>query len=303
MVGALALDTAHAVLVKSELQTATESGALAGARCLAKSTLTLPADAATAESYARAVTAANFADGTAVDDTLPDTEVTVDVATATNPRTVTVTATKTISHVFAKIIGWGSSQISARTKAGASQGIQVLSTNQALNLAISIDANPTKGAQENSPLNQYVGPNAKTTQFSVVLNPQDAKNAGWLTVPGSQWGNAGYETSNPEITFGSTHGTLNGVQATSVRDIAPGQTLMLPIVDGGGAPFNNERTIIGVTGFKVSQVNFPNSIKGYLVDPTIVRGVPGLPVGVFGRNTANDPFLLQWQSWKVLLME
>lgn len=302
-VGALAVDVAHGVLVRSELQTATEAGALSGARYLAKNILQVPADATTAETYARNVTRSNFADAAAVDDSRADTVVTISVQTLTNPRTVTVTATKTIPNLFARVFGWGSSQISARAKAGAWQGTQGLSPGQALNLAVSIDANPSKGPQANKPLYQYVGPKAKNTTFTIVLNPQNNKNAGWLTVNGSKWGKEGQETNNPQITFGSTAGTMNGVQASAVQGIKPGQTLLLPIVDGGGAPFNNNRTIIGATGFKVTAVNFPQNITGYLVDPTIVRGIPGLPVGVLGRNPVNDAFLLQWQPWKVMLLE
>src|SRR5688572_19789845 len=71
-IGAVAVDFSHMLAVKTELQTATDAGALAGAQDLFS-------DLDNVERHALEITARNQADGKPVSNDTPDTIVTVQV--------------------------------------------------------------------------------------------------------------------------------------------------------------------------------------------------------------------------------
>lgn len=288
----LAVDVSHGIFLRAQLQSATDAGALAGAQELVKDTISA-GDRTRALDQATTVTAGNYADNLAVSSSSPDTTVTVTVDGTSMPRTVTVTATRLMSNTFARIFGAGTSPVSARSVAGASKGVRVLSPGQAFPLAVSLDYVPTRGAQSGLALNSYIGPNALNQEFSVVLNPQGAKNAAWLR----DWDG----TDNPDLVFGQTTLTINGVQSNKVQDLQIGQTLILPIIQGG-PPFNDTRTIIGVIGFKITRMQFPLTVTGTLKDPVIVGGQLGTPI-LPSASYQDNLFLQDWSPWQVLLLQ
>lgn len=292
MVCSLAMDIAHVTLVRGELHSATDAGALAGAHSLATNNTLTTADVSNASLHAYNVTASNRADNIAVSNSAPDTSVSVSVNATSMPRTCTVTAVRVVPNTFARLFGSNVETLSTTSVAQAFQGVTTLAEGQAWNMAVSLDYAPERGPQAGLALQDYIGGTAANTPFTIVMNPQNAKNAGWLR----EWD--GMNTS--PLTFGQTTGTINGVQATEIQKIHVGDTLVLPLILGG-PPFNDSRTIMGIVAFQVTEIKFPLQITGYIKDPIIVRGIPGTPI-LPVSNQANQ-FLTQHSPWKVTLIQ
>jgi Flp pilus assembly protein TadG len=267
-------DYAHGLLVREQLQNATDAGALAGAYELTKTVLA-DTDKANADLYARQVLAKNSADSAAVQAT-SGTTVTVEVNSSTSPRTVTVTVTKLVGNMFARLIGANTMPVSATSTATVVKYIKKVKPNQLYPLAVSLDTIPSSGAQDGEALSNLIGGNRKKT-FTIVLNPQKSKNAAWL----DDW----VGTQNPDITIGQTTADLsNGVQASLVKNLQPGDTLKVPLVLGD-PPYNKSHVIVGVIGFRITRINFPQEIEGTLLDPFVIEGTPGQPaVSGLGKN-------------------
>lgn len=284
---AFSFDFSKGVVVKEELQNATDAGALAGALELAKDNVT-GQDRARAESYAVSVTGNNTADSQAVSANSPGTLVNVSLVSNTMPRTVTVTSTKTTGNLFARMIGWNSMPVSARSTASVSQDLKQIKPNQLYPIAVSLDFKPTKGPQKGKSLQDIAGPNQK---FTMVLNPQNSKNTSWI----KNWTGK----SNPLTTIGQDQLMLNGVKANLVQQLSPGDIMAVPIITGG-PPFNKTRTIVGVIGFEVTKINFPQQIEGRIVEPLILKGTPGQPI-VSGVSQKGKNFLDQYAPWQISL--
>ncbi|MBZ0188677.1 MAG: hypothetical protein K8F91_20695, partial [Candidatus Obscuribacterales bacterium] len=286
---AFSFDYGHGLVVREELQNATDAAALAGAYELA--TFDLTADkTAKAEKYAFDTAGKNTADNVSVANDA-NTILNVVVNGNSNPRTVTVTATRTTGNIFARLIGWNTMPVSSTSTASAFAGLKQVKPGQLLPLTVSLDHKPTKGPQKGVSLNDYINGN-RTQKFTIVLNPQGENNGAWI----KNWNGK----QNPIITFGVDQAQLtNGVKADLVKDLSPGDQINVPIITGG-PPFNKERTIIGVSGFEVTRINFPQEIEGVLVDPLILKGTPGQPVlsGITGQD---QTFLQQNEEWAVLL--
>jgi Flp pilus assembly protein TadG len=292
LVTALAVDISHSVLVKSELQTACDAGALAGAQDLMKSTIT-SSDLVTANGDAAVVTSRNFAENQSVTYMTPGINVQVTVGEAA-PYPVTVIATKRINNMFAALFGATNSQISAKATAVA-QRIQSLNPGQALNLAVSLDWAPPKGPQAGKALNSYVGPDMAGQTFTIDLNSQQSKNSAWL----KDWN----DSNNPYLTFGQTVTPQNGVRGNYVQELKNGDTIVVPIINGG-PPFNDSRTVLGGMGFQITDIitKYPQQITGTIVYPIALNGKPGTTV--FSSTSAQDNlFLNTSQPWQVQLVE
>lgn len=234
----------------------------------------------------------NLVDNTAVSNSTPGTNVSVDVNSGSMPRTVTVTATRTAANIFARLIGWNTMPVSATATAQAFRGVKQVKPQQVLNLAVSLDYAPTNGPQKGVALNSLIGPQA-FRKFTIVLNPDNNKNAAWL----SNWNG----TQNPTLTVGLDSILLNGVDAQMVMNhLKPGETIYMPVFTGG-PPFNQRRTIVGIVGFKITKVNAPLSAEGYLKDPLIVKGTPGTPLADY-IDSENQAFLEQHSPWQVQLI-
>lgn len=290
-VASLSVDISHAVLVRSQLQNAVDSAALAGAYATSQGT-TASARAASAVTYATATAAANTADNVAVASTSPGMAVQVVCSTATSPYTVTVTATRTVTPLFSRLFGAYSFPVSARAVAAGASGLTSIYSQQACNLVISVNTIPTSGPQAFSPLNTYTGFWANRP-FTIVLNSQGSKNGAWTT----DWSG----TSAPSLNPGSSQVNLtNGAVASQLSNLSVGQTLVVPLIQGD-APFNDRRTVVGVMGFKITSINKPDTITGYVTVP-VCRGVPGLPV-IPSASVWDNQFLQQWAPTSVHLVQ
>jgi Flp pilus assembly protein TadG len=286
---AFAFDYGHGLSVRTQLQNAADAAALAGAYELARPTVTAT-NLTKAEQYAREIGAKNFADDVAVDNN-GTTTVSVQINGNTMPRTVTVTSTRTSANIFARLIGFNTIPVSATSTAQAYQGIKQIGANQLLNLAVSLDYEPTKGAQTGLSLQDYLG-GSRSNKFTIVLNPQGAKNGAWL----KNWN----PNQNPVLTYGLDSLVMNGTDANLVADLSVGQTIYVPLVMGG-PPFNQDRTIVGVVGFIISRSGGPQEIEGNIAEPIILKGTPGVPVqNSLGQQAVT--FLEENQAWQVSLI-
>jgi len=285
---AFSFDYGHGLMVREQLQNAADAGALAGAYELASHTITSD-QTGRAEQFAYDTAAKNNADDVPVANG-NGTTISVSVNGNSMPRTVTVTTTRTTGNIFARLIGWNTMPVSATATASAFAGLKQVKPGQLLPLAVSLDHRPTNGAQEGISLNDYINGN-RGQKFTIVLNPQNSKNATWI----KNW----VDKQNPVLTFGSDTLICNGVRANMVQDLSPGDQINVPLIMGG-PPFNQERTVIGVAGFKITQINFPLEIEGYLVDPLVLKGTPGTPVAS-ALSQQDQTFLNQNEEWAVLL--
>lgn len=286
---AISFDYSHGLLVREQLQNAADAGALAGAQELARVQIA-DRDKKNAVDYAYSITGTNLADNTAVSNNTPGTIVSVTVNGDTMPRTVTVTATRTTANIFARLIGWDTMPVSATATAHAYRGLKQIKPNQLLNLAVSLDHVPTNGPQKGQALNSLIGENKR---FTVVLNPQNSKNAAWLM----NWN----PNQNPVLTVGVDSLIMNGVNANLVsNNLTVGSTIYMPLMTGG-PPYNKSRVMVGVVGFTITKVNFPLSIEGVLKDPLIVKGTPGTPIQSY-LDSASQAYLDQNSAWEVQLI-
>ncbi len=142
-----------------------------------------------------------------------------------------------------------------------------------------LDYRPTNGTQKGVAL-QDLYDGSQNQKFTLVLNPQNSKNATWL----KNW----VGTQNDTLTFGKDALDLNGVNANLVAaNLQVGDTIYIPLILGP-PPFNQDRTIVGVIGLKITRIKFPLEIEGTLTDPTILKGTPGVPViEAIGQETGN----------------
>lgn len=141
-IGAFAADISHHTAVRSELQSAADAAAIAGAKALVN-----PETASMAEEQAMSVAGANKADGKPVtnDD---GGQVEVAISEANDPgelATCQVTARRTVSNWLATLIGRPTDVIAATSKAAASATVDTIDAGILFPLAVSIDAVPTKG--------------------------------------------------------------------------------------------------------------------------------------------------------------
>ena len=284
---AFSFDYGNGLVVKERLQNATDAGALAGVVELARDHVK-NVDETRAETYSKSVCASNKANNESVSDSVAGTIVNVNMSAKTMPRTLTMTTTKTTGNIFARLIGWNSMPISATSTASASQGIKQVKPNQLLPLAVSLDHRPSKGPQKNKALQDVVG---NGQPFTLVLNPQNSNNASWL----KNWTGK----NNPLLTFGQDELITNGVKANLVKDLSPGDNINLPIITGG-PPFNKSRVIVGVIGFTITKINFPQQIEGTIRQPLILDGTPGQPV-LSGVDQSGMNFLDENAAWSISL--
>lgn len=284
---AFSFDYANGLVVKEQLQNATDAGALAGAIELAGDNIKQQ-DETNAENYARAVAGENKADNQSVSPSSPGVVLNVSMNSKTIPRTVTVTTTKTTGNLFARMIGWNTMPISATSTASVSKGLKQIKPNQLYPIAVSLDFKPSKGPQKGKALQDIAGPNQP---FTMVLNPQNSKNTSWL----KNWTGK----SNPLTEIGQDQLLLNGVKANLVKGLSPGDVIAVPIIKGG-PPFNKSRTIVGVMGFEITKIKFPLHIIGKIKDPIILKGTPGQPLAQ-GISQKGANFLDKYAPWSLSL--
>lgn len=293
--GAFGLDVSHAVATREQLQLATDAGALAGAKNFVKTAAPFTPnsfDSDLAMRDALIVTAANSADGRPVSVSDANTQVAVTCNIATSPYSVTVTATRRVNNIFAKLFGNDGQEITTTSTAAAWRDLKTLHPNQALNLAVSLDWSPPNGPQQGRSLQSY-GTNPIGQKFVVDMNSQQGKNSAWI----KNWGAFG----SPSLDFGTTLVQLdNGVGANSVQDLASGDIVVLPVIKGE-PPYNYSTPVIGTIGFRVTKAKFPQQIEGTLATP-ILFGIPGTPV-LDGLGSQGDEFMYATKGWQIVLTD
>jgi hypothetical protein len=305
--GSFGMDVSHSVTVREQMQAATDAGALAGVRDFVKPNppfIPSSFDQDLARRDAIAVTGANNADGKFVKDS-SDFSVTVDTNITKSPYTVTVTATRQVSNIFARVFGKESQAITTTSTAAAWQNIKTLHPNQALNLAVSLDHAPERGPQAGRSL-QSLSQSPIGQKFTIDLNSQQEKNAAWI----KDWSNE----NSPSLNLGDSESQLdNGVRASTIMGrgnncgddegggdgISEGQTIMLPVIKGA-PPYNYKTKVVGVLGFKVTKIDFPRKIEGTIVTP-IIFGVPGKPSSG-PSDSQGIEFMSNTQPWQVMLI-
>jgi hypothetical protein len=284
LLGAIALDYSHCVEVKAELQNATDAGALAGA-----AHLSFDIDNASPQAYK--FTAANFADGRAVSNDSPGTQVTVEVQppTAEEKGRVTVSATMQVSHFLARMFGRYSDQITVRSVAGTQGFLWRLAGNQAFPLAVSLNAIPSAKDFKGAALN------TKQIGDDIYIGAQGAKN-GTFTSLTHKSANArfigdaidqsiGFATPVdgfiPSVKVGEDIYLDNGMSGQMKLAKEPyvsamrGKTLILPVIEGT-SPFNQTTPVVAFIGFKVKNITLHQGpgvlerLTGTLVDVQVL---------------------------------
>ena len=172
--GACALDFAHVLAVRSELQNAADAAALGGAKAFARG------EDDQAEANALSVAQTNHADGRAVSNDSSETNVDVLVtpaAVAGEPNIVRVDARMTIHHMLAPIFGRPTDTIAVRARAGAYGFVQTLAPGQAFPVAVNPRAWPNGVGGTEKPINQLQANQPVTLVIRPNGNP--SRNAVW----------------------------------------------------------------------------------------------------------------------------
>lgn len=316
MLCCLGADIAHCVHVQSRLQAATDAGALAGVVEIAKKEPT-SADASRAYNYAMTVTGANEADNIFLKNDNPDTIVNVFVDTTSQPKTVTVTASRRVNSIFASLLNFnGDGTLSLRPdalrpdalfvqRAWAAEGqgannwlgtkstaapflIEKIYPYQVLGLIPSLDHVPTNGPAKGQRISDVLDSNAT---FELCWNPQNSKNVGWIK---------GWVQNNlTPVRIGETWQLQNGVVNSTLSKINVGDVIGIPVTQGD-VPMNYEGTILGVITVQVVAIN-GNGMAVKMHQPILFHGVKGTPNVT--TSAANQAFLQKWQPWTVQLIE
>jgi Flp pilus assembly protein TadG len=287
-VGAIALDMAHVSSVRTELQNAVDAAALAGAKEIAK-------DPDNAEQTALEIAGSNNADGKAVDNSIPNRQVTCMVDSISEPPTVTVDATARVNHMLAPIFGRNSDDISVSSKSAMYQQILTLAANQAFPISVSADQRPNGPGGTEKPLNQlHIGDDAV-----IVVRPSGnpGRNAAWtsfkissantntyvsliqqnlgLIPPSTTNGIPQLEIGRDTINIDNGQNVGTGVDSTFSAGIRAKPFIVFPVITGN--QYNGSRTVVGFATMKVTQITGTNgttTFRGRLVKG-VVRGFPG----------------------------
>jgi Flp pilus assembly protein TadG len=298
-IGAFALDISHNVTVRSELQNATDAGALAGAQDLIDTKTERNAD-----TTALTVTEANSADGNPVSNATTGTEVMTQTQwdNSTNSGTVQVDGTVTINNIFSKIFGHSSDAIRTQSTAQAWRSVTAIKPNQAFPLMVSLDT-----AQGNPrPLYQMnIG-----DKFDIHINSQQYKNAAWTGL-NTKNTNANWLTDSIDQLFGFKpiqNGHITGAQTGDSLELGNGVLAQKQLADGayesrltdekmvlvipvmkGEPPYNQARECVGFITVHIDRVT-KNKSGGEVLSlhATIVKHVVKGTGGIPDAGNANE---------------
>lgn len=264
VVGSLAIDFFHMHSVQTELQSATDAAALAGAQ-----DLYLHPDRI--ESHALATAALNYADGRKVSSSEQNTKVTVKITqpyVSGSTGQVQVTATMLVNHVLAPIVGHSTDNVTATSVAGRVYTLKRVYANQMFPLAVSWDERGPDGVRL---MDHQAG-----DQVQFVLGSQQYKNAGWTSLDPNNHPSAsmvkdfidvalglGAKKDGvfiPPVTIGQNIGLTNGevdpgiAKANSDEYKALiGTEITMPVISGEPA-YNGFRPCIGFIGLRVTSI-------------------------------------------------
>ncbi|GEM_PF-910042 len=284
-IGAFALDISHNVSVRSELQSATDAAALAGAQDLISASTERNAD-----TTALLIAAANTADGTPIDNATTKTTVTSETSpwdNSTDSGTVQVDATVSVTNMFAKLFGHNSDDVHGHSMAKCWRSVTGIRSNEGFPLMVSLDT-----AQGNpKPLYQMsIG-----DKFDIHINSQQFKNGAWTGFTtkntNANWLKAvmdmalGFTPATPGYIPGATVGDSlelgNGVMAQKTlaepayesRLTDPKFTVVIPVMTGE-PPYNQNRKAVGFITLHIDSVS-KNKSGGEVetLHATIVKGI------------------------------
>ncbi len=292
--GAFAVDTFHMVSAQRELQSAVDAGALAGALRLGKN------GSEEAKAMALSITQRNYVEGEPVCNSSPNTNVSVSATSSSeySPGKVTVTASREIDCIFAKIIGIWTCNVTATAEASGVSMLTRIPERMLFPLAVSIDAIPIeKNGQQGKPLSTYnVG-----EQVKLYLGATTGKNAAFTSFTTAPTSNSyvkaaiieclSIETSKsnnvtvPSFVVGDKLNITNGEGAFEymLKDPAYGALLnapyqVFPVIEGEPT-YNQNRALVGFVAIKITAISKEKGepiLTGVIIRPAL-RGSSGTP--------------------------
>jgi hypothetical protein len=302
-IGAYAIDTNHNITVRSEMQNATDAGALGGARDLID-----PQTERNADFTSLDVAAQNTADGKNVSNATPGVSITSQCSSwdpSNNSATCTVDAQQKINNVFAKIFGHATDNINTHSQAIAYRSVTGINPNTGFPMIVSIDT--TNGNPK--PLYKLnLG-----DSFDIFINSQQYKNAAWTSFLNNNT-NANWLKSAMDMALGISTmqpGTFTGINVGDSASMGNGVMAQKALADGaelsaltnadaqyivpvmmGDPPYNQSRPVVGFITIKVTGVEI-NKSGGQVevLHATLVKGVTkgtgGIPT-VSGKTAIDD---------------
>jgi Flp pilus assembly protein TadG len=292
-IGAFAIDTTHNMTVRSELQNATDAGALGGARDLID-----PATENNADSTALDVASQNKADGKDVSNQTKGVTVTSQCSgwdTSNNSATCTVDAQQTIGNVFARLFGHPTDNVNTHSTAIAYRSITGINPNTGFPMMVSVDT--TNGNPK--PLWKLnVG-----DKFDIFINSQKFKNAAWTSFKMKNT-NANWLKDAMEMGLGLAQmkdGVFTGIDVGEDASLGNGVMAQKALADGdelhaltgdgmnltipvmkGDPPYNQDRTVVGfitihVTGVDINQSGGQVEVLHAVLVKGVNKGTGGLP--------------------------
>ncbi len=298
--GALGVDIAHIVCPTEELQTAVDAGALAGGPHLSEP------DKTQAVTEALSITAGNKADGSRVSNEVPGTLVTVVTTNATTNSggTITVSAQKRITHLFAKIFGRRTDVVYASATAGGSGQVTQIPSGTAFPIAISIDVATQAGGAQVPLMACQPG-----QVFTLYFDNKENQNAAFTSFS-TESANVQYFREAMSEALGLTHSNpavIPSVSVGSVINLNTGEGgyqamshefyskilaepyILLPLIQGA-PPLNQSSMVIGFVALKITGISKQSgvaSMSGIIVKPAVLGRSGDPPVGTYSSALKN----------------
>lgn len=256
-VGSIAADVTHNVSVRTELQTATDAAALAGARAL-----TDPDTQSLASTYATNAAGQNKADGSSVatDGNGSTVDVDVELGGENVIGTVTVTASKPIANWLGSLIGHPTDTITTISRAEASQYTYQVNSNVLFPLAVSIDAVPFdgNGNGNGNTSGTDTSTTTTTTTNATTTTSTDSGNNG-----NGKGNNGGGSTTTTSTTdSGNGNGKSNGKNSSS-------DTTTTATTTSSGSTTGSTTTTSGTTTTSSGTVVSTKALKDLNVGDTV----------------------------------
>jgi hypothetical protein len=280
---ALGTDIAHGVDCRSELQNATDAGALSGAQ-----DLFIPNNNAQAISDALSTASLNTADGRSVSKNSPNTTVSANILNPANANILgqcQCNASMQVQNYFAKMFGMYNQTVNTTSTATAYKSLTAVDPGILFPLAVSIDT--LKG--HTVPL--YQNKVGDTVTFNI--ESQQVDNSAWTSLsvahPNANWIDQAIDSALginfvpgliPGVSIGDQIGLMNGVAGT--KDLSGSnpensallsQIVCLPVIQGD-SPYNQTTPLIGWITVQITKVT-KNMGKGKVLQftATIVKGI------------------------------
>ena len=302
-VGALALDLAHVMTVRGELQNAADAAALAGAQELAM-------DTGNSDTNALQVAGQNTADGRAVSNASPFTNVTSVTNTVSIPETVQVSTQMRVNHMLAPIFGRLTDTLGAQSQADFYPSIYKIGPNLSFPIAVSVDQYPNGSASAGPPRLMDLSIGDPVT-MQIVPSGVPGRNAVWTSFNIGSAHTSTYvslveqvlgqippdpNTPIPSLEAGKSQILLDnglnqgvGLDDNFLKDIQNEQFLLLPVIAGN--QYNQAVTVLGFVTVKVNTITHTSgslTIQGTLVKGLVKQAWGGsLPPGTYKTQIEN----------------